>query len=73
MTHTTNEVPAPTLAQLQSAFNNACLAAAMNFPGGHAEKLVELRRLRNSKWTWVGTEENALRFEIDKYLREYSA
>ena len=33
-------------------------------------KKTDLRRLRMRKTTWVGTSENALRIEIDKYLLE---
>ena len=31
---------------------------------------TDLRRLRMRKTTWFGASENALRFEIDKYLRD---
>ena len=31
---------------------------------------TDLRRLRMRKTTWVGASEHALRFEIDRYLRE---
>ena len=35
----------------------------------HPETLSALRNLRNAKHTWVGKEENDLRFALDSYLR----
>ncbi len=32
---------------------------------------TDLQRLRMRKTTWVGASENALRFEIDRYLHDY--
>jgi len=36
---------------------------------GTTEAARELQRIRERKTTWVGGWENALRFEVDRYLR----
>lgn len=38
--------------------------------GARAAAQAELIRLRNLKTTWVGPEENKLRFALNDYLRE---
>lgn len=37
--------------------------------GARAESVGELLKLRRAKTTWVGPDENKLRFALDDYLR----
>ena len=41
--------------------------------GAGAESRAELQRLRDAKRTWIGREQNALRYAVDCWLRETDA
>lgn len=55
-----------TIDDLQQAWTRAIEAESI--PGARSEYMYELQRLRDSKTTWVGKEENELRFALDRYL-----
>lgn len=60
--------------KIRGAFNNACLSGAFNeerYGSPTRDSLLQLRELRFSKSTWVGHDENNLRFECDRMLSEY--
>lgn len=57
----------PTYALLRAAFSDAIECAEII--GAGFEKRVALKALRDQKTTWVGKEENDLRFAIDRFLR----
>ncbi len=58
----------PTLQELHSAWTSAL--ETEDIPGARADSLRALQTLRNQKATWVGKEENDLRFALDRYLRD---
>ena len=58
----------PTIEELNAAWTRAIECA--DIPGARAESMGELKRLRNLKTTWVGREENDLRFALIRYLGE---
>lgn len=66
----TNE---PSFIEISAAYNNCCLSSAFN-PNRYCRptesSLERLRELRFKKLTWYNHEENHLRVEIDRYLRE---
>lgn len=59
----------PTIQEIQSAWTDA-----LNYQdiiGAKGETREELIRLRKAKHTWVGKDENDLRFALDAYLGQY--
>lgn len=57
----------PTVEQLQRAWTRAI--EMEEIPGARGETWQKLFLLREAKHTWVGKEENDLRFSLDSYLR----
>lgn len=57
----------PNFVQLQAAWTKALKLRGVT--GAEAEAREQLRVMRDQKTTWFGSEENALRIAIDKYLR----
>jgi hypothetical protein len=57
----------PTIDELQHAWTEAIYAE--DIPGARAETRQKLTELRHAKTTWVGVDENRLRFALDDYLR----
>ena len=58
----------PTYEDLMRAWNSAIVC--QDIGGSRAETMQELIALRERKTTWVGKEENNLRFALDAYLRD---
>lgn len=56
----------PSIKDLQKAWTWAI--ECEDIPGARAESRMELQRLRDLKTTWVGKQENDLRFALDNYL-----
>jgi hypothetical protein len=56
----------PTLQELHTAWTDAINCESIG--GARAETRQRLQELRNAKHTWVGAEENKLRFALDAYL-----
>lgn len=56
----------PTVDDLQAAWTQAIHADGI--PGAQGSALLELRRMRDAKWTWFGVRELELRAAIDAYL-----
>lgn len=57
----------PTIEELRRAWTDAIYGK--DIPGYRTESHQILLDLRNKKHTWVGKEENDLRFALDNYLR----
>ena len=60
----------PNISEIIVALNE--LAIVFDIPGARGLALQDLIRLRKAKTTWVGKEENDLRFSIDSALDEAS-
>ena len=57
----------PTYEELRAALNN--LAQCVGIAGSEAEARMQLRTLRERKFTWYGAKENELRYAIDMALK----
>ena len=60
----------PTYDELQAAWTEAIHAHGI--PGANAEAMQRLISLRNKKTTWLGKQENDLRYALDAYISERS-
>jgi hypothetical protein len=56
----------PTIQEIQTAWT-ICIELE-GIAGSQSQAKVDLKRIRDRKTTWVGKEENNLRFAIDRYL-----
>ena len=56
----------PTIQELQTAWT-ICIELE-GIAGAQSQAKIDLRRIRDRKHTWVGKQENELRFAIDRYL-----
>lgn len=61
----------PTFNELNAAVND--VFQVIDIPGSRMSAIIALAELRNKKTTWVGKNENDLRFAIDKLLANYGA
>ena len=57
----------PTADEIRIAFGIAIELEGI--AGAQSQAKVDLKRIRDRKTTWVGVDENRLRFAVDKYLR----
>jgi hypothetical protein len=60
----------PTVSQLKQALSE--VYACAGFRPSQAAAIADLRVLREKKHTWVGAEENELRFLLDDVLYEFN-
>lgn len=58
----------PTASQIVAQITE--LSIVFDIPGARAEAMRELLALRKAKTTWVGKEENELRYKLDSILDE---
>ena len=59
----------PTYNELEAAYIDALNNQENTFSRGETREI--LIQLRKSKHTWIGKEENGIRFAIDNYLGQY--
>ena len=56
----------PTIQELQTAWTIAIELEGI--AGAQSQAKIDLKRIRDRKHTWVGEQENKLRFALDRYL-----